>query len=443
MRTPLVSRLSKLHMDEIAELQELQDYILSQGPFFSELLNSCNLANPYIPVSRKLLALQSGLDKMERDIKDKTQAKIEYDPHIYWKLPLPDVQVHYPQDTPIDTLKRRVKRMAEVSLLAREFDIKTAPRLMDTKNLANKVVDNDNFKDVSKGPTVISSSEIDKKSPSELWLPYEDGWVSVDYFQEKMMQKQSLASRKNSQAMVSTMLLPAGTAEISPARQQERRISGNHFLRAQFPIRNEPQILKSNEISMRIASLTNLEAPIHAAQPRNSFRPSVATLNHETSREILSRQEGAKKGLSFILPPVPGKPNTAVTRNAFRYIFLLRSLCVAVYGTIESSKALGSPAVIKLGAQELFIGNIAVLWIDVLVSLVKAFPSYLWCFWDVKTFDPIHCQSGIWSLVADHNLITDMMPLMANLAFEIYLYRVAEVIANANAKDTICFPFLT
>ena len=87
-----------------------------------------------------------------------------------------------------------------------------------------------------------------------------------------------------------------------------------------------------------------------------------------------------------------GKDNfnrTNGMRKIFRILNFLRALAIAIYGFMLASKQLQNPDIIALGAKNLLITSIVSASLDVIVALIRLFPQYFWCFWDVKNWDPV------------------------------------------------------
>ncbi|KAI8919643.1 hypothetical protein BC831DRAFT_480595 [Entophlyctis helioformis] len=83
------------------------------------------------------------------------------------------------------------------------------------------------------------------------------------------------------------------------------------------------------------------------------------------------------------------------------------------------------------------IPTIFFVCVDVLVTFVRVFPKTLWVFWDVRTWDPYARTWTIWAIVADHELLIDVLPVLANVVLKVYGYRLTEIVDNPNARDSI------
>jgi hypothetical protein len=76
-------------------------------------------------------------------------------------------------------------------------------------------------------------------------------------------------------------------------------------------------------------------------------------------------------------------------KKIFRIFNLLRSVAIALYIFVNSSKQLQNEDIIALGAKNVLIASIVFAGVDLLVAFVRCFPKLLWCFWDVKNWDPV------------------------------------------------------
>ncbi|KAI9354603.1 hypothetical protein DFJ73DRAFT_827144 [Zopfochytrium polystomum] len=126
-----------------------------------------------------------------------------------------------------------------------------------------------------------------------------------------------------------------------------------------------------------------------------------------------------------------------VWETAFRWFNLARSVATAVYSIHSCSIGLYDPYYVALNAQGLMVAMIFFSFVDVIVSFIKAFPKMFWCFWNVRNWDPFRKSYSIWAIVADHDLIVDLLPLLVNTVLKVYSYRLAEVVANPAAQDSI------
>ncbi|KAH6600324.1 hypothetical protein BASA61_002327 [Batrachochytrium salamandrivorans] len=83
------------------------------------------------------------------------------------------------------------------------------------------------------------------------------------------------------------------------------------------------------------------------------------------------------------------------------------------------------------------LATIVFVVLDVVVAALRAFPKTLWVFWDVNGWDPLEKSWSPWALIADHDLIIDVFPILANVILKVYGYRLAEIVANPLARDSI------
>jgi hypothetical protein len=114
----------------------------------------------------------------------------------------------------------------------------------------------------------------------------------------------------------------------------------------------------------------------------------------------------------------------------FRILNFLRSLLTSVYSILSIVNIWNNPQYLDLGAKNFFYSVLAFACLDLLITIVKAFPNVLWLCWDVSTWDPFERTFSIWNLVADHEMILDVSPLIANVILKIYGYRMGQLVVN-------------
>lgn len=157
----------------------------------------------------------------------------------------------------------------------------------------------------------------------------------------------------------------------------------------------------------------------------SSFNKALFANNNNDNDIIVMGGDGRDGGKS---KKTTSKINSSLI---FRLANLGRSIALAIYGTnITQTQYLNNPIFQQLHAQPLFIATLIFLWLDVVIALIKTFPTVFWVCWDVKTFDALNDDSRVWTifaLVADHDLITDLIPGILNLILKIYSYRLIEV----------------
>jgi hypothetical protein len=124
----------------------------------------------------------------------------------------------------------------------------------------------------------------------------------------------------------------------------------------------------------------------------------------------------------------------------FRIFNCLRAIATAIYSYVVTVQGLTNDGMIKLGSRNLLITSLVTTTVDLFVPLVRLFPQILWCFWDVNTWDPFAKTWTVWALVADHDLLIDIFPILLNVIIKVYIYRVSELISNPNIQDTVVLP---
>ncbi|KAJ3219979.1 hypothetical protein HDU67_007712 [Dinochytrium kinnereticum] len=119
---------------------------------------------------------------------------------------------------------------------------------------------------------------------------------------------------------------------------------------------------------------------------------------------------------------VVGKDGSRISRmifRAFRYFNLTRSVATCCFSVVTCARQLNDPYTIALNAQGLMIALIFFNIVDVLVAFIKAFPKVLWFFWNVKDWDPLIRIYSIWAVIADHELLTDIAPVLINVILKL------------------------
>lgn len=130
---------------------------------------------------------------------------------------------------------------------------------------------------------------------------------------------------------------------------------------------------------------------------------SSATLIDSSVSDVLHENPKSYKesALSDILsaPSCPGQygsgqPKRKRSRGglwiqAFRIFNLLRAIATAIYSYKITADALNNHEMIRLGATSLLYVSFVTTTVDLIVPMIRLWPTLLWCFWDVKTWDPV------------------------------------------------------
>jgi len=104
----------------------------------------------------------------------------------------------------------------------------------------------------------------------------------------------------------------------------------------------------------------------------------------------------------------------------FRMINLYRSIITTGYGAYELYENLIDENIIKFGARPFILISLFFLIVDLFIAFIKAFPNKIWFLWNVTDWDPIRTSWTVWSLVANHNTILDILPVMINVIMKVY-----------------------
>ncbi|KAJ3118919.1 hypothetical protein HDU96_006570 [Phlyctochytrium bullatum] len=231
-------------------------------------------------------------------------------------------------------------------------------------------------------------------------------------------------SRRAFESPVRPALLPA-----SPARFDGR--AGDYIVPSR-PATAPPSAQASDATLSLQESLDDLLGSLHpdkrgsrSAAPTPAV--SVSTLRQRVASLLTMSAEGGGGG-------APTDPATVAAGH--------KGPAKEVVGIDASRIAklvlkLFSPYTVALNAQGLMIALIFFNIVDLLVTFVKAYPKTLWFFWNVKEWDPLVRVYSIWGVIADHELLTDIAPVLINVILKIYSYRLDEIVANPNASSTI------
>lgn len=173
----------------------------------------------------------------------------------------------------------------------------------------------------------------------------------------------------------------------------------------------------------------------------SSGENSVGLSNETLSSNVLDQRSPRRQRKSIEKPIIQKTSALRDWTHFFRILDLIRAICTSSYGIFLVVNYWNDPQYIELGATPFFYASLMAFVVDFLSSAVKAFPQWLWFFWDVKTFDPFVRSISIWNLVADHNLIVDMLPLMANVILKVYWFRLGEVVMGVDGYQQEYDPF--
>lgn len=154
---------------------------------------------------------------------------------------------------------------------------------------------------------------------------------------------------------------------------------------------------------------------------------STQTLNdHVIFSDILGEKifEEKKYTLDTILEPFKSAEICAKStvkeehaNRIFRYFNLLRSMATGIYAMYQLEICLQNSIYIMAGAKPLLIASMFFVVIDILIAFIQAFPN-LWIFWNIEGI-PFSKSWNIWSLIADHELLTDIFPIIVISQIEI------------------------
>ncbi|KAJ3036303.1 hypothetical protein HDV00_002830 [Rhizophlyctis rosea] len=188
---------------------------------------------------------------------------------------------------------------------------------------------------------------------------------------------------------------------------------------------------------------TILDTPSHHHRPGRT--DSSSTLPHTTQDTAQKAQKHRDDLKSYLQTHKPSDPTSAVEASDkennfaryFRWFNLARAIATGVYGIVEASRQLKDPVYGDVGARGLLIVTIFFILVEILVAFIKAFPQVLWIFWNTEGWDPYQKYWTVWAIIADHELITDVVPTLVNVILKIYTYRLTEILAEPDAGNTL------
>jgi len=114
----------------------------------------------------------------------------------------------------------------------------------------------------------------------------------------------------------------------------------------------------------------------------------------------------------------------------FRMMNLYRSIITTGYGAYELYENLIDENIIKFGARPFILISLFFLIVDLFIAFIKAFPNKIWFLWNVTDWDPIRTTWTVWSLVANHNTILDILPVMINVIIKVYHFRLSQLVGS-------------
>lgn len=139
-----------------------------------------------------------------------------------------------------------------------------------------------------------------------------------------------------------------------------------------------------------------------------------------------------------LLPQAEEKASISVHRSIWPKAFqLLRALAFFIHSLFTYIPALTDSRVAALDGKGLIIAILAFSCFDFLIALIRIWPKNFWIFWNVRKINKITNTGTIFSLLADHELLLDIIPLFVNLTLRVYSYRLVELIADPKALNSI------
>ncbi|KAJ3382223.1 hypothetical protein HDU92_004879 [Lobulomyces angularis] len=125
----------------------------------------------------------------------------------------------------------------------------------------------------------------------------------------------------------------------------------------------------------------------------------------------------------------------SLSKTIFIYFNLIRACITSILTIMEAKRALSDVTYNSFNANWLMIATIVFASVDFFVAFIKAFPKSFWFCWDIKEFDPYSGKKSVFALIADHELLTDVIPLLLNIVVKIYTTRLHEVMSDPDATN--------
>ncbi|ORX42027.1 hypothetical protein BCR36DRAFT_587512 [Piromyces finnis] len=114
----------------------------------------------------------------------------------------------------------------------------------------------------------------------------------------------------------------------------------------------------------------------------------------------------------------------------FKMINLYRSIITTIYGVYELYENLIDENIQKFGAIPFILIEFFFLLTDLLVAFIKAYPNKTWFLWNVSDWDPIKNTWTVWSLVANHEIVMEILPVMINVILKVYHFRLSQIMES-------------
>lgn len=479
-------------MSDDAELQQLRDILTSEQLSLLAFIPAETVHDiSQLSLTDQIKEIHRLFDIIE-DTLDSNSNPVEYDAPTYWRLPFADIQlpeVDSKKDV-IDRVKSRVERIitriktnnrlissknnesykmigSEISI-SKEIVCIAPTEALPLENQPHLISNHTSSREESGDSTIILRTfltankpvdtpavfsvksplekEVNENADNTQWVAYGNGWVSIDYMRNKKMRDKrvlqdnpdlSSTNCRHADLLIkpeehllrifrsnnSNLAMPAKN-QVKPSQIAPNANNYNQLVGTREP-KTRPFIL-----NVRGVPNFNLSTPRPADISHSTLGPeSIESILGEIAKSAYQESENYTKAEK--------RKHSGFTIK-FRILNLIRALSVASFGIYSAINSIYSSPVQVLGAAPVFIAMVVFYTVDILVSIVKSFPRSLWLFWDIKTFDAFEESNTIWALVADHDLLTDIVPLVMNMSLEIYAYRIAELIANPNAQDSIC-----
>ncbi|KAJ3049054.1 hypothetical protein HK097_009905 [Rhizophlyctis rosea] len=378
-----------------------------------------------------LRRIQNARQTMKRR-RDSTQTLDEYHNPIYWgnlTNPIGD----------LDLLEDYLKEEPEEEVIKEEEVKEPIPEEEKIDGLQNRVEQLEAILShqleepqpflVEKDPTPETPEEEEDDSDRIIVVPMGDHWVTKEVYYAEMERRKREAEEalKAGEKIAEDAKLPFGAkfVDLTPASKD-------------LPVRSPTDADRERERKRKEEEDAVKDVLEERKRPKKGGS-DLPTNNGESNRPA------RKDELSSYFNSKPPPPNTAIENTEggnnfakwFKIFNLARAVATGVYGIWEASRQLGDDAYVAVGARPLLGVTIFFLIVEILVAFVKAFPKSMWIFWNVRDWDPYAKYWTVWAIVADHELISDVLPVLVNVVLRIFSYRLVEILAEPNAGNTL------
>ena len=362
-----------------------------------------------------LFSKSNGVVQLKRT--DSTPVLPEFDDFQFWKAPVVDIE--FESEDPKQLAEEYVEKCLEASAFNESSPDERYSSLLRRVTILEKLLDSE----VPKPDNDVIPKEA-KKDSGEAFILLGDAWVTKAFYDEEMRrraeEKERIAKEEEIKKSIDSRLMSI---------QQNGGLVADSENGQTIVIQHSPKRLDQNNVPLSSDTLVGGDfTDILGEKDVPSF--SKETVKSSFKHFIENRQsqeDGIKENT----------PKSRYSLSLFRFLNLLRSLVTTSYSIYELQKGLQNALLLEIGAYPILVAAMVMACIDVYIAFVRAFPKVLWICWDVSTWDPLSKSWSIWALIADHDLLIDVIPVLSNFILRVYVYRITEVISNPAVKSLL------